>query len=83
MIEIYGKANCGYCEAAKALCDTRKLKYKYYQLNEDFTRDEVLELFPQAKTFPQIKVNGSAIGGYDQLGKYIEETGYNGTGLTL
>jgi glutaredoxin len=83
MIEIYGKANCGYCEAAKALCNTRELKYNYYQLDEDFTRAEVLEMFPGAKTFPQIKVNGSAIGGYDKLGSYLEETGYNGTGMTL
>lgn len=83
MIEIYGKAACPFCDQAKALCETRELKYKYYQLGEDFTRDEVLEMFPGAKTFPQIKVYGTSIGGYDKLGTYLEETNYNGTGETL
>ena len=83
MIEIWGKAACPYCESAKALCEARKLPFKYFQLGEDFTRDEVLEMFPGARTFPQIKVHGTKIGGYDKLGSYLEETNYNGTGWTL
>ena len=83
MIEIYGKPQCPFCDRAKALCETRQLPYKYFQLGEDFTRDEVLEMFPGARTFPQIKVNGNSIGGYDKLGTYLEETGYNGTGHSL
>lgn len=83
MIEIWGKPNCGYCERAKALCESRNLNYVYKQLDVDFTRDEILSEFPEAKTFPQIKVNGTKIGGYDKLGTYLEETGYNGTGFTL
>ena len=83
MIEIYGKAACPFCDQAKALCETRDWKYKYYQLGEDVKRDEVLKMFPGARTFPQIKINNTAIGGYDKLGPYLEETGYNGTGHTL
>jgi glutaredoxin len=83
MIEIYGKPQCPHCDAAKRLCESRNLKFKYYQLDTDFTREEVLEMFPGARTFPQIKVSGSSIGGYDKLGSYLEETGYNGTGHTL
>lgn len=83
MIEIYGKPACPHCDAAKRLCETRHLNFKYYQLDTDFTREEVLEMFPGARTFPQIKVNGSSIGGYDKLGPYLEETGYTGTGHTL
>ena len=83
MIEIWGKPNCPYCERAKALCESRNLKYKYKQLDVDFTRDEILENFPGAKTFPQIVVAGTKIGGYDKLGPYLEDTGYNGTGFTL
>jgi len=40
-------------------------------------------MFPGARTFPQIIVGGTKIGGYDKLGNYLEETGYNGTGHTL
>ena len=83
MIEIYGKPACPHCDQAKRLCEQRELEYKYFQLDTDFTREEVLEMFPGARTFPQIKVNGTSIGGKDQLVTYLEETGYNGTGHTL
>ena len=83
MIEIYGKPACPYCEKAKSLCESRKLSYQYYQLDKDFTREELFEQFPTARTFPQIKINDQAIGGYEQLVTYIEETGYNGTGHSL
>lgn len=83
MIEIWGKPACPYCERAKAICESRNLKYVYKQLDVDFTRDQILENFPGAKTFPQIIVGGTKIGGHDQFINYLEETGYNGTGHTL
>lgn len=83
MIEIWGKPNCPYCEAAKRLCESRHLPYLYKQLEVDFNRDEILAEFPGAKTFPQIKINEQKIGGYTELTKYIEETGYTGTGHSL
>jgi glutaredoxin len=36
-------------------------------LDEDFTREELFEQFPTARTFPQVRINGTAIGGYDNL----------------
>lgn len=83
MIEIWGRTGCGYCEAAKELCEQRGLVYQYYQLNEEFTREELIEQFPTAKTYPQIKAAGTYVGGYAELTTYLEETGYNGTGMTL
>ena len=67
MIEIYGKENCNYCTEAKKLCESKDLPYLYYELGSSFTRDELLEMFPSAKTFPQIKVDDSPIGGFNQL----------------
>ena len=83
MIEIYGKTQCPFCDRAKALCEQRQYNFKYYQLGVDFTREEVLEMFPGARTFPQIKVGGKSIGGWDKFPQYLEDTAYNGTGFTL
>lgn len=83
MIEIYGKPACPFCDKAKALCELRDLKYTYKSLGTDYTREELMETFPTARTVPQIVINGNKIGGYEQLMKYIDETGYNGTGHTL
>jgi glutaredoxin len=83
MIEIYGKPACPFCDRAKALCETRQYKYTYKTLGDDYSKEELLEMFPGARTVPQIIINGTKIGGYNELVNYIEETGYNGTGATL
>lgn len=83
MIEIYGKPACPSCTKAKALCESRNLKFEYYQLDVDFTKEELFEQFPTARTFPQIKIGGTSIGGYEQMLEYIDNTGYNGTGYSL
>jgi glutaredoxin len=83
MIEIYGKPMCPFCEKAKQFCETRGLEYTYKSLGTDFTKEELLENFPGARTVPQIIVGGTKIGGYDKLATYIEETNYTGTGETL
>ena len=67
MIEIYGKHNCPFCVKAKFLCERNKLEYVYKQLDEDFDRNDFFTMFPTARTFPQIKVNGDSIGGYTDL----------------
>ena len=83
MIEIYGKPQCPFCEKAKSLCETRGFKYTYKSLGTDYTRDELMEQFPNARTVPQIVIGGKKIGGYDQFTQYIDDTGYNGTGHSL
>ena len=83
MIEIYGKPQCPFCDKAKALCEQKGYEYTYKQLGVDFTREELFEQFPTARTFPQIVVSGLKVGGYEQFVKYVEETNYTGTGHTL
>lgn len=83
MIQIYGKPMCPFCDKAKQFCETRGLEYTYKSLGTDYTKEELLETFPGARTVPQIIVGGTKIGGYDKLTSYIEETNYTGTGHTL
>ncbi len=67
MIKIFGKPQCPYCVQAKSLCEREGLPYEYFQLGEDFTREELLEDFPNARTFPQITDGTEYVGGFDQL----------------
>ena len=83
MITIYGKPACPSCTKAKALCESRQYKYEYKQLDTDFTKEELFEQFPDARTFPQIIVGGQKVGGYEQMVEYIDNTGYSGTGFSL
>jgi glutaredoxin len=72
IIEIWGKENCPHCSQAKALLDAKKLDYVYKQMGVDFTREEVFENFPGARTFPQIKVDAKPIGGYTELVNFVK-----------
>ena len=67
MIEIYSKPSCPYCVRAINLCEQEGYEYTYKMLDEDFTREELFEIFPGARTFPQIRIDGENIGGYQQL----------------
>ena len=85
MITIYGKANCSFCTQAKTLAETRSLKYEYKDvgISKD-TLNELMDRAPVAvKTVPQIFIGNDYVGGFNDLVRYIEETGYTGTGESL
>ena len=72
MIEIYGKEQCPFCDMAKTLCIKNQVEFEYFQLGRDFTREEMIEKFPTARTFPQVIFMGEKIGGYNELKAQFE-----------
>ena len=72
MIEIYGKPQCPYCDRAKQLCEMKGYEYSYQSLGTDFDREEMLEKFPGARTFPQIRIHGENIGGYTEFAEWSD-----------
>ena len=67
--QIYSKNNCVFCDKAKI----RLAKYnpQIFMLEKDFTREDFLKKFPNAKTFPQIIINNEHIGTYNELEKWL------------
>ena len=76
-IEIYSKEQCPYCDMAERIAQQfiqeSNHKYKKYMLNVDFNRDDMIEKFPTARTFPQIMIDGEPIGGYTEFERLIRE----------
>ena len=74
-IEIYSKPACPFCDKALFLAQQVVQEsvhtYNKYMLNEDFTREQLMEKFPGARTFPQITINGESIGGYTEFRDYV------------
>ena len=68
---IYSTPNCHYCTMAKNLAEQKGHEVVYNMMGEEFQPTEVRELFPTARTFPQIIVDGEKIGGYTELEKLI------------
>ena len=77
-LEIYGKPNCKYCVSAKELCRELGLKFTYIDIDADAEakRDFMLRT-NFAKTVPQIFLNDSLIGGFDEF-KQVVANGHLG-----
>ncbi|MFL2752426.1 MAG: glutaredoxin domain-containing protein [Gammaproteobacteria bacterium] len=73
MIEIWSKPNCPFCDKAENLCIQRELEFKKYMLDVDYSREELFEKFPSARTFPQITIDGNLVGGYTEFAAKILE----------
>ncbi len=80
---VWSKPRCSYCVAAKELLASLGVSFEERIIGEGFTREQFFESNPNAKTVPQIYIQGELIGGYEELKTYIEDTGFNGTGHTL
>ena len=71
-IEIYSKDQCPFCDMAihkaQAMIQERSdISYKVYNFGVDFGREQMMEKFPTARTFPQIVVNDENIGGWKEF----------------
>ena len=73
MYTIYSKPSCSYCLQAKDLLEQNKLEFEYKQLGADYTLQELLEAFPNARTFPMIVKDGEVVGGYNDLVEYLKQ----------
>ena len=76
-IVIYSKPNCIYCDKSKALVKGLGLSYDEKMFGKDFNSPEELyeAVGKQVRTMPQIKIDGTLIGGYNQLVEYFMEQG--------
>ena len=71
---VWSKYNCPYCDQAKALLTQRGIEFEERKIGDGYTKEELLEAVPNARTVPQIFLNDQLIGGFTELQKYIEET---------
>lgn len=67
-VEIYTTAICPYCVSAKQLLHRKGLAYEEVRVDADpARRDEMLSRSGGRRTVPQIFVNGTHVGGFDDL----------------
>jgi glutaredoxin 3 len=52
---------------AKTLLKNKGIVFEERMIGVNWTKEQLLESIPQARTVPQIILNGEYIGGYDQL----------------
>jgi glutaredoxin len=70
---VWSKYHCPYCDKAKALLKMRGVEFEERKIGDGYTKEELLEAVPNARTVPQIFINDQLIGGYTELEKYFKE----------
>lgn len=67
-VVIWSKNNCPYCEMAKKLLKQKGVEYEERNINAGvWTKEDLLNSNPQARTMPQIFFDDECIGGYNDL----------------
>ncbi len=70
---VWSKNNCPWCVRAKQLLEIKNIPYEERNIETStWTREQLLELVPTAKSLPQVFVDNQLIGGFDQLREFIK-----------
>jgi glutaredoxin 3 len=64
---VWSKDQCTYCVQAKALLEDRGIDYEERNIMQDWTREQLLEAVPTARTLPQIFLDNEYVGGFTEL----------------
>jgi glutaredoxin 3 len=70
---VWSKDNCQQCQQAKALLNQQGIAYEERRIGTEYTREQLLEAVPSARTVPQIFLDNEYIGGYTDLKQHFQE----------
>jgi len=64
---VWSKYQCPYCDQAKALLNSKGIQFEERKIGDGWTKEDLLEAVPTARTVPQIFLNDELIGGFTEL----------------
>ena len=72
-VEIYSKSNCVFCDKAKHYFAQNNITYVEHNVEISEVFEALMSRNPNARTMPQIFVDGQLIGGYTDLMEWVEK----------
>ena len=69
---VWSKDACPFCDQAKNLLKLKGIEYEERNISRDWTREQLLEAVPDARTVPQIFLDDQLIGGFTELRKHLK-----------
>ena len=73
---IWSKYNCPYCDQAKALLKNKGIPFEEKKIGDGYSKEELLEAVPTARTVPQIFLDDKLIGGFTELNEHLKKVQY-------
>lgn len=73
-VVVWSKDKCFYCQMAKNLLELNDIEYEERNMSMGkWSRADMLEAVPDAKTVPQIFIDDEHVGGFTELQQYLKE----------
>ncbi len=72
-VVVWSKYHCPYCDQAKALLTQKGIDFEERKIGDGYSKEDLLEAVPTARTVPQIFLGEQYIGGFTELKKHLEE----------
>ena len=69
---VWSKYQCPYCDQAKALLIQKGIQFEEKKIGDGYTKEDLLEAVPTARTVPQIFINEQLIGGFTELKQHLQ-----------
>ena len=69
---VWSKDACPFCVQAKALLESKGIEFEERNVNKEWTKDQLLEAVPNARTLPQIFLDDKLVGGFTELRKHLQ-----------
>jgi glutaredoxin 3 len=70
---VWSKDNCPFCEQAKGLLKIKGIEFEEKKVGHGYTKEDLLEAVPTARTVPQIFLGEELIGGFTELKKRLTD----------
>lgn len=71
---VWSKYQCPYCDQAKALLTQKGIQFEERKIGDGWTKEDLLEAVPTARTVPQIFLDDQLIGGFTELKQKLTES---------
>ena len=69
---VWSKDSCPFCVQAKALLESKGIEFEERNVSKDWTREQLLEAVPNARTLPQIFLDDKLVGGFTELRRHLQ-----------
>lgn len=69
---VWSRYHCTFCDQAKLLLGQREIAFEERKIGDGYTKEELLEEIPTARSVPQIIIDGKIIGGFPELKEFLK-----------
>ena len=71
---VWSKYQCPFCDQAKALLNSKGIQFEERKIGDGWTKEDLLEAVPTARTVPQIFLDDELVGGFTELKAKLTES---------